>query len=116
VSSYFLTLFGRSDRVTACACERSGDVTLPQLLHLNNGEDVLKKIKSSDGRLAKLLKQFPDDAALTEQLYLLALGRKPTAAEREAVFRQQSAADPREAFFADLFWALVNTKEFAFNH
>jgi hypothetical protein len=32
------------------------------------------------------------------------------------VFRQQSAADPREAFFADLFWALVNTKEFAFNH
>src|SRR5262249_37764828 len=36
-ASYFLTLFGRSDRVTACACERSDDVTLPQLLHLRNG-------------------------------------------------------------------------------
>jgi len=116
VNSYFLTLFGRSDRVTACACERSGDVTLPQLLHLNNGEDVLKKIKSPAGRLANLLKQFPDDAALTEQLYLLTLGRRPSAAEREAIMRQQSAADPREAFFADLFWALLNTKEFAFNH
>ena len=116
VNSYFLTLFGRSDRVTACACERNGDVTLPQLLHLNNGEDVLKKIKSADGRLAKLLKQFPDDAALTEQLYLLTLARRPTPAEREAVTRQQSAADVREAFFADLFWALLNTKEFAFNH
>ena len=116
VNSYFLTLFGRSDRVTACACERSGDVTLPQLLHLNNGEDVLKKINSPAGRLANLLKQFPDDAALTEQLYLLTLGRRPSAAEREAIMRQQSAADPREAFFADLFWALLNTKEFAFNH
>ena len=30
VSSYFLSLFGRSDRVTACACERNGEVTLPQ--------------------------------------------------------------------------------------
>ena len=116
VNSYFLTLFGRSDRVTACACERSGDVTLPQLLHLNNGEDLVKKIKSPDARLAKWLKEFPEDAGLTEQLYLTALGRKPTAAEREAILRQQSAADPREAFFADLFWALMNTKEFAFNH
>lgn len=116
VNSYFLTLFGRSDRVTACACERSGDVTLPQLLHLNNGEDLVKKIKSPDARLAKWLKEFPDDVKLTEQLYLTTLGRKPTAAEREAVSRQQSAADPREAFFADLFWALMNTKEFAFNH
>ena len=25
--SYFLTLFGRSERVTACACERNGEVT-----------------------------------------------------------------------------------------
>src|ERR1044072_8653828 len=56
VGSYFLTLFGRSDRVTPCACERSGDVTLPQLLHLHNGEEIEKKIKSSDGRLAVLMK------------------------------------------------------------
>ena len=116
VNSYFLTLFGRSDRVTACACERSGDVTLPQLLHLNNGEDLVKKIKAPEARLAVLLKQFPDDAQLTEQLYLTTLGRQPTPAEREAVRRQQSAADPRAAFFADLLWALLNTKEFAFNH
>ncbi|NDA67815.1 MAG: DUF1553 domain-containing protein, partial [Verrucomicrobia bacterium] len=53
VNSYFLTLFGRSERVTACACERNGDVTLPQLLHLNNGEDLGKKIKAPDGRLAR---------------------------------------------------------------
>ena len=39
LKSYFLTLFGRSERVTACACERSGEVTMPQLLHLQNGDE-----------------------------------------------------------------------------
>src|SRR5262249_22011782 len=34
LKSYFLALFGKSERVTACACERSGEVTMPQLLHL----------------------------------------------------------------------------------
>ena len=42
VGSYFLTLFGRSDRVTACACERQSEVTLPQLLNLTNGDDLSK--------------------------------------------------------------------------
>ena len=56
LKSYFLTLFGRSDRVTACACERNGEVTMPQLLHLQNGDSVLGKIRAGDGRLARLLK------------------------------------------------------------
>lgn len=55
VSSYFLTLFGRSERVTACACERSGEVTLPQLLHLQNGEEMTKKIQHPEGRLKELI-------------------------------------------------------------
>src|SRR5262249_2992751 len=55
LKSYFLTLFGRSERVTACACERSGEVTMPQLLHLQNGEAVIQKLRHGDGRLSKLL-------------------------------------------------------------
>src|SRR5262249_10836174 len=51
LKSYFLTLFGRSERVTACACERSGEVTMPQLLHLQNGLRVMEKIRLPDGRL-----------------------------------------------------------------
>ena len=51
MNSTFLSLFGRSERTTACACERRGEVTLPQLLHLQNGEGVLSKIKSPEGRL-----------------------------------------------------------------
>ena len=116
VSSYFLSLFGRSDRVTACACERNGDVSLPQLLHINNGEDILKKIKSPEGRLARILKENPDDRQATEEIFLAALGRKPSAPELEAIQKSRRPGDQREEVYQDLFWALLNTKEFAFNH
>jgi hypothetical protein len=115
VNSYFLGLFGRSERITACACERDGEVTLPQLLHLSNGEEVTAKIKAATGALTELLKDS-DDRRVLEELYLRAFARLPTAAERESVTRLRSAGEAREAFFADLFWALLNTKEFAFNH
>jgi hypothetical protein len=115
VGSYFLTLFGRSDRVTACACERSGEVTLPQLLHLQNGEDVVKKIQADDGRLAELLKRTRDDRAIIDDLFVMTLSRRPTAPELSAVQRALEGGDRTEAF-RDLFWALLNSKEFAFNH
>ncbi len=117
VGSYFLTLFGRSDRVTACACERKGEVTLPQLLHLHNGDDVQRQITADDGRLAALLKDKPDREA-TDALFTTTMQRKVTDAEF-AVVRTQLAAvppDQRAAVFADVFWALLNAKEFSFNH
>ena len=77
LKSYFLTLFGRSERVTACACERNGDVTMPQLLHLQNGDSVINKIKSGDGRLTKLLKDNKSEAEIVEELYLATLSRPP---------------------------------------
>jgi hypothetical protein len=118
VSSYFLTLFGRSERVTACACERSGDVTLPQLLHLQNSEEVNKKIQHPEGRLKALLasaKLAADKPRLVEELYLVTVGRRPSAAESERVLTQLGDAKPEDVL-PDLFWALLNTKEFAFNH
>ena len=70
VNSYFLGLFGRSDRVTACACERAGDVTLPQLLHLQNGEEILKKLGAGEGRLAALLGGGGAESWLVENVFL----------------------------------------------
>ncbi|MEY2408493.1 MAG: hypothetical protein QOF48_1163 [Verrucomicrobiota bacterium] len=115
VSSYFLTLFGRSDRVTACACERNGEVTLPQLLHLQNGDTMTKKISAADGRLKSLLKEFPDNNAVMDELFLATLCRPPAPAERKSV-QQALSAVQRDESFSDLFWALLNSKEFAFNH
>ena len=116
VASYFLGLFGRSERVTACACERSGDVTLPQLLHLQNGEEVLKKLTAAEGRLAALLKSAPADQRLVEELFLATVSRPPTSAEAASVARALAAEGPREEKGRDLFWALLNAKDFSFNH
>jgi len=112
--SYFLTLFGRSDRVTACACERKGEVTLPQLLHLSNSEDLVATIRTASGRLATLLKN-PDSTAVTNEVFLATLNRFPNESERSAI-NSLLPADNRDLIFADLFWALMNSKEFAFNH
>jgi hypothetical protein len=115
LKSYFLSLFGRSERVTACACERNGEVTMPQLLHLQNGDSVVQKIRAGDGRLSKLLKAGTPDAAVVEELFLATLSRPPTEAERAAV--QKALADgARDEVLRDLFWALLNSKEFSFNH
>jgi hypothetical protein len=115
VESHFLKLFGQSDRVTACACERNGDVTLPQLLHLQNGASVVEKIRSADGRLAKLTQEMTDNATLVETLFLTAMGRRPLESETRTVARMLEGSDRAEVI-RDLFWALVNSKEFVFNH
>ncbi|MSR42517.1 MAG: DUF1549 domain-containing protein [Pedosphaera sp.] len=116
ISSYFLGLFGRSDRVTACACERNGEVTLPQLLHLQNGDGVQSKLRSNESRLVSLLKETSDDARVTETIFLATLCRLPTEAERAIVSKTFAAGGSREEVYGDLFWVLLNSKEFAFNH
>ncbi len=115
LNSYFLSLFGRSERVTACACERNGDVTMPQLLHLQNGESVVQKIRAADGRLAGWIKSIPDSDRLVEELFLTTVGRKPTPDERRAVTTALKEGESNEEVYRDLFWALLNSKTFAFN-
>ncbi len=115
VDSYFLGLFGRSDRVTACACDRSNEVTLPQLLHMQNGE-ILQKVKHNDSRLAKLLRDKTDERAMIDALFVAALCRKPSDKERDQVIAALAGTEDRSEAMQDLFWALLNTKEFSFNH
>jgi hypothetical protein len=116
MKSYFLSLFGRSERVTACACERNGEVTMPQLLHLQNSESITQRIRSADGRLAALLKAKNTDAEIMEELFLATLSRTPTAAETAEVKKELLATTDKEEVWRDLFWALLNSKEFSFNH
>lgn len=114
--STFLKMFGSSERVTACACERTGDVTLPQLLSLQNGDRLLAKLKDGGGALSKLLKDQPDDRKVVDELSLRTLGRVPTASEWVVVKKALDGGDPRDEVLRDVFWALLNAKEFAFNH
>lgn len=115
LDSYFLRLFGRSDRVTACACERQGDVTMSQLLHLQNGDTMSRKIEAGNGYLAEMLKSTPDNAAAVNHLFMTTLSRKPNQTEINAI-NSQLTQGSREEVFRDLMWALLNSKEFSFNH
>lgn len=113
IQSYFLRMFGRSDRVTACACERIGDVTMPQVLNILNGETITEKV--TYGVVPKLLAAEKDNEIVVTELFLRTLGRLPSADERRAV-RDTLKTDKRDQVFQDLMWALLNTKDFAFNH
>jgi hypothetical protein len=112
-NSYFLRTFGRSERVTACACERGGDVSLPQVLHLIGGE-ATAKVNSGDGWLARQLKDEKDDSRLLEELFLRTISRKPSKQE-QAKIKDFLKETPREELFRDVFWAVLNSKEFLFN-
>jgi hypothetical protein len=115
VPNYFLTTFGRSTREKVCSCEVQTTPTLSQALHLINGETTTGKI--AEGRVVEsLLAQTGKPAAVAEALYLRCLSRTPTPAEAERIESRLTAApDPVKAL-QDLFWALLNSNEFLFNH
>ena len=49
---YFLKLFGRPVRVTACECERSAEPSVSQVLHVLNSPDLHAKLTNAGGRIA----------------------------------------------------------------
>lgn len=116
VKSHFLSIFGRSERITPCACERNNDVTLPQLLHLQTGPTLTDKIRSANGRLSSLLKSKLNNRELTEELFLAAASRRPRPQEITLIENLLAQNENRDNVFQDLIWALVNSREFAFNH
>jgi hypothetical protein len=114
-SNYFLTTFGRSPRDTVCACEAKTEPNLSQALHLLNGTTVQGKM--NQGQLvAKLLKSEQTPEQIIEQLYIRCLSRKPTAEEQSRLLALVSEAPNPQSGLDDVFWAVLNSREFLFNH
>jgi hypothetical protein len=122
VKSYFLTAFGRPERVVTSSGERQQDPTLAQALHVMNGETVNRKLMAKDGALTRLLASGAPDEAVVRTLYLSAVSREPTAPEKQAMVQALSgegaAGSPenRRLALEDVAWALLTSKEFLFNH
>jgi hypothetical protein len=116
-TSYFLTVFGRPESSSACECERSSEANLAQSLHLLNSSEIQGKLTSGSGRAQKLGKAT--DQAVEDrirELYLVAFSRLPQPDEvLIANAHVQKVGDPVKGF-EDIVWALINTKEFLFNH
>ena len=115
-NSYFLTVFGRPEGSSACECERSTDASLAQSLHLLNSKDVLGKVSNDNGQAAKFANDKRSIEEKIHELYLVAFSRKADKQELQiASTYVQSKENAREGF-EDVVWALINTKEFLFNH
>ena len=71
----FLSAFGAPERSSPCACERRSEPTLPQLLQVMNGQEVHQRIRAAAQR-------YRASETLVGDLYLAALARPPTQAER----------------------------------
>jgi hypothetical protein len=114
-STYFLTTFGRATRETPCSCEVKMEPNLSQALHLLNGDAVNSKVVGG-GVVKKLLKAGRTPDEITEELYLRTLCRLPTAEEKSRLQSFYTEGKSNEVVLNDLFWSLLNAKEFVFNH
>jgi hypothetical protein len=114
--SYFLDTFDRPRRVTSCECERSSGATLAQVLLLANSDEIEAKIAAGNGTIARLMKEKKPMADVIEELYLAAYSRRPTATELRRNLAHVERLDNKQQALEDVLWAVLNTKEFMFNH
>jgi hypothetical protein len=117
VPHYFLKVFGRPQRLSACKCERNREPSVAQVLHLLNAPEIHAKLNHEGGSVAKLVKCQSADGPLIEELYLMFFSRLPRDEERQAAmaYLQEHRANRREAV-EDLAWSMLNSLEFLFNH
>jgi hypothetical protein len=115
-SSYFLDTLGRPQRLVSCECERTAEPNLAQVLQLANGDLVHRKLTDKEGRISKLIeKKIVDEEAFAD-LYLTALSRRPTDQEIQHCRSILVASGDRRRGLEDILWALINGREFTFNH
>lgn len=113
-TSYFLTTFGRRDRVEICSREEVGP-TLSQALHLLNGTTIESKINQG-GVIKKLMSSNRTPREITSDLFLRCFGRLPTEKELVKLEEHWGVTEEQPKAYHDIFWALLNAKEFMFNH
>jgi hypothetical protein len=118
VKSYFLKAFGRNAREITCECQRTDEPSMVQVLHISNGDTVNKKLESKEGRISKLLSEEISNQSIIEEAYTVTLGRLPADAEREKFLKifEDNQQTEKRLLVEDLFWSLLSSREFLFNH
>jgi hypothetical protein len=127
-ASPFLKVFGRPEGASVCECERVQSASLAQSLHLMNAADVKAKLTANNGRADLLSKASVPEPKRIREIYLAAFSREPTAEEvrisetyvakprTDAQGKPLDSQRSKRTGYEDLLWAILNTKEFLYNH
>jgi hypothetical protein len=113
--SYFLDVFGRPQRLSPCECERVSEANLAQVLHRLFSDEVQAKLARPGARAEQMAKDPRPDAEKVEELFVFALGRKPSPKAMQRALETIKASDKnKKAAYEDIIWALLNTQEFSY--
>ena len=112
----FLGNLGRPARESACECERTAAPSLSQSLFTLNDSFLLGKIFDAKSRAGVLATADGDHAARIRRLFLVALSRPATSIEVEKAVKYVASESDAKTAYSNLMWALINTKEFQYNH
>jgi hypothetical protein len=111
----FLETFGRSDRMTVSVSDTKMEPTLSQTLHFIAGDTVQGQISKGEV-VPKLLAAMCPPEAIVEELYIRALSRKPDTLELAAMLDLAAKGNHDRQVYEDIFWSLIDSTEFLFNH
>jgi hypothetical protein len=111
--SYFLDVNGRPQRLSPCECERVSEANLAQVLHRLFSDEVQTKLSRPGARAEQMAKDPRPDAEKVEELFVWALGRKPSEkAMNKALATIEANSKNKKAAYEDIIWALLNVQEF----
>jgi len=117
IESQFMDAFNRPNPSSDPPCERDKDLSVVQSLHLMNSKALQSKLSNENGRARKLATSDKSPAEIVTELYLASLSRPPTEEELQVATAAFNAPDAtRQTATEDVFWALLNSAEFVFNH
>ena len=86
-----------------------------QALHLLNGDTLQGKI--SQGKLiATRLSEKVAVPKIIEEIYIRCLTCRPTQKEMDNLVALVAQVENKQQVLEDTFWALMNSREFVFNH
>lgn len=115
-ASYFLDTTGRPKRVITCECERTSTPNLAAVLHLVNGDVIQRKLTDRNNRIAGFIRNKVSTEDAVRELYLSTFSRPPSEDEVAAAVSHVATAESPQQGYEDILWALINSREFLFNH
>ncbi len=106
---HFLAEFGQSQRLLIDGAGYGGSV--PQVLMLMNGQ-AQRMLTSAESPLLKNLSNYETDEEKIHSIFLSIMSRAPT--EKEVAIAKKTVAESSSEGYANVVWALINTREFIF--